>query len=163
MDLCNKSGDNICFIMLLNQPPLSPIESENAVVYVKVPHSEVSNHLRAADVAIVVQPDFSWSEWGTHFSPMKLFDYMACGVPVLGSRIGQVSEIIKDGQNGFLFRNTPADLRECLLRAQQNQHQLKEMGRTARREIEQTYNWATVAHRTIDVLEQAVRANARHP
>lgn len=157
MELCKNAGDKICFIMLLNQPPLSPLAFDNVFVLLEVPHDAVAGYLRAADAAIVVQPDLFWSEWGTHFSPMKLFDYMACGTPVIGSRMGQVSQVIQDGRNGFLFQNTPEELRMCLLRALEKKNDLRAMGKVARKDVEHTYNWKHVAARTLHILEDAVR------
>ena len=38
-------------------------------------------------------------------SPVKLFEYFACGKPVVASPIGEVKYFVKDGFNGFLARN----------------------------------------------------------
>jgi glycosyltransferase involved in cell wall biosynthesis len=41
----------------------------------------------------------------TYFSPLKVFEYLAAGLPVVASRSGQVSQILTDGVDGLL---TPA-------------------------------------------------------
>jgi glycosyltransferase involved in cell wall biosynthesis len=38
-----------------------------------------------------------------YFSPLKLFEYLAMGKPVVASDVGQISEVIRDGDNGVLF------------------------------------------------------------
>ncbi len=38
-------------------------------------------------------------------SPVKLLEYMAMGKPAVVSRVGQASELIRDGENGFLAEN----------------------------------------------------------
>jgi glycosyltransferase involved in cell wall biosynthesis len=39
---------------------------------------------------------------GFYFSPIKIFEYMAAGVCVVASRIGQIHTIIDDEKNGLL-------------------------------------------------------------
>ena len=42
---------------------------------------------------------------------------MACGIPVLGSKIGGLKEYIKDGENGFFFEpNNPNDINKKLIK-----------------------------------------------
>ena len=37
-----------------------------------------------------------------YFSPLKLFEYLACGTPVVAADIGQPSQIVRHGVTGFL-------------------------------------------------------------
>jgi glycosyltransferase involved in cell wall biosynthesis len=58
---------------------------------------------------------------------------MATGTPVIGSRVGGIPELIKDGVNGFLI--APGDeqaLAEKLRWIFNNPDQTREMGRSAR-------------------------------
>ena len=41
----------------------------------------------------------------TYFSPLKVFEYLAAGLPVVASRSGQLSQVLTDGVDGLL---TPA-------------------------------------------------------
>jgi glycosyltransferase involved in cell wall biosynthesis len=41
------------------------------------------------------------TRWFRNITPTKLFDSMACGVPVVASRIGDVKEIVEEGQWGL--------------------------------------------------------------
>lgn len=47
------------------------------------------------------------SEWYEN-NPMTIIESYACGVPVIGSKIGGIPEIIEDGKTGFLFE--PKDI-----------------------------------------------------
>jgi glycosyltransferase involved in cell wall biosynthesis len=63
-----------------------------------VPHERIPDYIRRMDVATAPYPvieDF-------YFSPLKLFEYMACGRAVAASDIGQIGEVIDHGKNGLL-------------------------------------------------------------
>jgi glycosyltransferase involved in cell wall biosynthesis len=64
-----------------------------------VTHSEVSRLVNAADIAVVPVPAMKQEMW---LSPMKLFEYMASGKATVASAMGQIANVVKDGQNGLL-------------------------------------------------------------
>lgn len=159
--LCAREKDPIRFLLLMNQPSRTPIEYPNTLIYVQVPHDEVASYVRAADVGVAIHPEYFWSRWRFHGSPMKMFDYMACGKPVVASDLGQMRELIIPGKNGLLFDNTPADLRRKLLELAHGQHDVAAMGRAAREDVEATHNWQTIASKTLQLFEQAIEAHSR--
>ncbi len=55
--------------------------------------------LRSFDIGIMPLPDDEWSRGKCGF---KLLMYMALGIPTVSSPIGVNTEIIRDGENGFL-------------------------------------------------------------
>lgn len=67
-----------------------------------VPHREVPEHLAAMDVAV---SSHAAAEAGEtfYFSPLKLFEYLACGVPTVAADVGQPGELIRPGHNGYLY------------------------------------------------------------
>lgn len=81
-----------------------------------VPQDDGPAHLACFDIAVaptVPNPD------GSAFfgSPTKLFEYLAMGRPIVASAIGQVTEIITDGETGLLVPAGDADaLAEALAR-----------------------------------------------
>lgn len=156
MLLCQENDDPIHFVLLLNQPSPQALPTRNATIRTKIAHEDVPSYLRAVDAGIFIYPDFSWSRWGSHGSPMKMFEYMACGLPVFGSNIGQIAEVIDHGRNGMLFENTPEDLRKCLLDAATQKPAMKKMGLNARHDVVSRYNWRNVAESTLAVFKAAI-------
>lgn len=63
-----------------------------------VPPSDVPGWLETVDVAVAPYPPMRTF----YFSPLKLYEYMAAGLPVVASGTGQVEEVIADGQTGLL-------------------------------------------------------------
>jgi glycosyltransferase involved in cell wall biosynthesis len=61
-------------------------------------HARIPEFMRCMDIAAAPYPAID----GFYFSPLKLFEYMACGRPVAASAIGQIPEIIQHGNNGML-------------------------------------------------------------
>jgi glycosyltransferase involved in cell wall biosynthesis len=157
--LCHHAGDPIAFILLLNQPPSSDLQAPNASIHVGVPYQQVQEYVRASDAGLVLYRDFDWSPWGFHGSPMKIFDYMACGRPVVATDVGQLAEIVHPWENGLLCQNSGESLRSVLLELVRNRDKLEGMGKNARRRIEERYNWDWVTERTLDVLTQAASSH----
>lgn len=98
--------DNAYHLLLVGQtPPELPQQltelgiATAATLTGPVPHAEIPAHLAAMDVAVSSHAplhDF-------YFSPLKLFEYLACGVPTVAADIGQPSEIIRPGKTGLLY------------------------------------------------------------
>ncbi|MDT5014300.1 MAG: hypothetical protein QOD39_460, partial [Mycobacterium sp.] len=69
-------------------------------------HADIPALLAAGDVAVAPYPailDFS-------FSPLKLYEYLAAGVPIVASDVGQIREVLGPGSYGTLV--TPGDVDE---------------------------------------------------
>jgi glycosyltransferase involved in cell wall biosynthesis len=91
------------------------------------------------------------SEWYEGF-PVTIAEAFACGVPVVGSRLGAMQEIIADGVTGLHFQaGDLQDMRRKMQWAWEHPAEIQEMGRRARQEFEQKYT----AEQNILMLESA--------
>jgi glycosyltransferase involved in cell wall biosynthesis len=65
------------------------------------PRSEVARWIKACDVCTIPSP--RKKVFIEHASPMKLFEYMAAGVPVAASDLPVLRDVLRDGRNGLLI------------------------------------------------------------
>ncbi len=73
--------------------------------------------------------------------PMTILEAFASGVPVIGSDIGGIPELIKEGEDGLIFQ--PGDemrLAEKISWVWQNRAKAKEMGMEGRRKVEAQFS-----------------------
>ncbi len=68
-------------------------------------HSDAIRALAASDIALAPYPALE----GFSFSPLKLYEYLAAGVPVVASAIGQIPAILDGGRWGTLVRPGDAE------------------------------------------------------
>lgn len=113
-----------------------------------VPHDSLPEHLAAFDVA--VQPNAN-----EYASPVKIYEYMAMGKPVVAPRLGPLEEGIADGA-GILFppkdQNAMADAIVQLLSDQDRRHK---MGAAAREHILAHHTWDRNVSRMLTTLATA--------
>lgn len=66
------------------------------------PHSRIPRYLKAADV-LVLPNSASTEESRTGTSPIKLFEYMASGTPIVASRLPSICEVVSEREVMFVL------------------------------------------------------------
>ena len=111
-----------------------------------VPHSEVPGLLASMDVAVAPYPPMSQF----YFSPLKVYEYMAAGVPVVASQIGELEELIQDGVNGMLCPPGDAVALAETLKHLYAQPQLRDcLGQAGRATVLPNCTWDAIVQRLL--------------
>ena len=95
------------------------------------------------------------SEWYEGM-PMTILEAFACGLPVIASRLGTMSEVVADGRTGLVF--TPGDAADLAAKvewARSHPDDMARMGRAARAEYLAKYTGARNIELLIAAYDQA--------
>lgn len=109
-----------------------------------VPAAQVPKALAAFDVAVMPLP---WTEHFAYYaSPLKLFEYMASGRPVVATDLPSAAEIVRDGESALLVPPSDAEaLAAALARLYDAPALRARLAENAQRLVFERYTWAARA------------------
>ena len=126
----------------------------NSIFTGRVAHESVPAYLDSCD--LLVSPHVPLSDGREFFgSPTKLFEYMAMAKPIIASRLGQIAEVIVDGENGLLVE--PGDhlaLTRAIEKLANDGALRQRLGANARSTAVEFYTWKQNAARVFENVEQ---------
>jgi glycosyltransferase involved in cell wall biosynthesis len=106
-----------------------------------VPHAEVPDYLNRMSVCVCVSNSESFG--------VSVLEASACGVPVVVSDVGGLSEVVQDGVTGFVIpRASPAALADVLEKLILSPESARDMGRSGRQFVLDVYE----EKKTVDVM-----------
>jgi len=118
----------------------------------KVPYSEIDNYIKNAHVCVF--PSFA-ETFG-----MVTVESMALQKPVVNTNIGWANEIIDDGINGYLVHPTETNRYvEKIINLFNDENLCTEIGETARKKVENSFNIDTIAEENINFYKNVISEN----
>ena len=114
-----------------------------------VPYGRVPEHLAACD--ILVSPHLPLEDGSPFFfSPVKLYEYMAAGRAVVAAALGQIGEVLREGETGLLHPAGDAGaFRRAIRTAAADPDLRRRLGEAARAEAAGSYTWRDNAARVL--------------
>jgi len=109
--------------------------SDQVVMTGRVAHDQVPGLLAAMDMAVLPSA-------GDYTSPVKLFEFMACGIAPIAPDFEPIQEVVKAGQTGWMFK--AGDLEQAVqmvLQHSQDVATLKQVGAAARQYVADNRQW----------------------
>lgn len=114
-----------------------------------IPNTDLVEYENTADVLVVPSRRESFG--------IAAIEAMACGKPVVGTRVGGLGEVIDHEETGLLVEpDDPEGLAVAILRILKDDILAERLGTQARCKVEAEYDWARVARRTVGIYERLV-------
>ncbi len=111
---------------------------------------KIPYYLKAADVLVL--PNSGKERISSDYtSPMKLFEYMASGVPIIASNLPSIREILNKNNAIFFDADNSRDLAEKIQRNLKDKDFLNKISRKAIQDVE-NYSWSTRGKKIIDFI-----------
>jgi len=112
-----------------------------------ISHKDVPNCLN--DLKLLVLPSY------TEGLPNVVLEAMACGTPVLATPVGGISDIIKDGETGFLLKsNDPKHIAERVIELLNNPSLLKKVSTNALKYVRENFSYEKTLKAWWNIFEQ---------
>lgn len=118
-----------------------------------VPNHEMPELFAAADISVLPSLKEATSIAG--------LEAMASGVPLVGTKVGGIPDLIADQEDGLLVdHGNPVELAAALAKLIDGDDMRQTMSQRARNKALEQFSWRTIAQQTIEVYEQALQLAA---
>lgn len=124
--------------------------SKNILILGRKLHKEIPYYLKSADVLVL--PNTAKDETSRLYtSPMKLFEYMASGAPIVASDLPSIKEVLNN-KNGFFFKpDSPKLLAEKIIQVLNDEFFTNTVAEQAKKDVGQS-NWINRAGNIISFV-----------
>lgn len=120
-----------------------------------VPHPEVEDYIRKSRIGVVTLlplPKYYKN------IPIKQFEYMSCGIPVVGSDLPPIKRFLASHNSGIIVDPTkPGEIAKAFRNLLSDPRLCKEMGDNGIRAVREAYNWGRMEEKLLKIyarLEQ---------
>ncbi len=160
---------DLLFLFLGSGPGLSEVRREvtrcgiGSHVHLAgaVPYHQMPLHLARCHIGVApYQPSrHGQLQLGFYWSPLKIFEYMACGLPVITLDVHPLREIVRPGREGLLVQEGDENgLADAIAELVASPERAAEMGRAARDRVVSHYSWQVHCEKLEKVLQGLVKA-----
>ncbi|GAF93855.1 unnamed protein product, partial [marine sediment metagenome] len=143
-------------VMVGDGPLREPLEAKASVEELAVkflgnrPHRELPQHLNRATLFVLP------SLYEGH--PKTLLEAMSCGLPVIGTNVPGIRELIRHRETGYLCGTSPAEIRAAILKVLGDAKLREKMGRQARQFVVENFSVERVLTRELALLDSLMKA-----
>jgi len=122
---------------------------QNVVVTGEVEHEMVPLYISACDVCLVLKKPLS-----SGYSPLKLYEYMACERPVVASRV-EGFECLEEEKAGILVdQEDPVEVADAVVTLLKDEELREDMGKRGREFVLKSHTWEKVAQKISDICQK---------
>ena len=147
---------NLTMVLVGSGPERARVRAEiekqrlepHVVLTGQIAQSDLPAMLAAFDVAVVP----SRSEQGFHYSPLKLWEYLAMGLPVVAPAVGVPDRMLTHGFDAMLYNPGDTESMAAAIVKLERDPQLRASLRPAARAIAEAHSWARQLEKISDRL-----------
>lgn len=130
---------------------ISNYELQNTLVVGHRPHQEIPYWLKAADVLVL--PNSTKEKISQFYtSPLKLFEYMASGVPIVTSDLPSIREILNEKNALLVAPDNPQSLADGIIKVLKNPDFSDKISKQAYLTV-QNYTWQKRAEKILEFIK----------
>jgi len=124
---------------------------QNVIFCGRRPLAEMPALINAADICLA--PFFDERSPITGLSPLKLFEYMACGKPIVASALGGLDEIFQAHDMGEVVSSLdPKMWTDVILTLLNDPERMKSCGENGRKAVIEKFNWRSISENILNRL-----------
>ncbi len=115
-----------------------------------VPHGRIVHWIGAFDTCVA--PFTHTRNANIGLSPMKIFEYMACGRPVIATNLPGITEVIAESQGGLLYEIGNAESLARQIASLHDAQKREAMGQRGREYVVKHHSWGNVARQVEEIV-----------
>jgi glycosyltransferase involved in cell wall biosynthesis len=125
---------------------------DNIIIHDPVPFSRIKNYYEKSKIGIcALYPNKKFLQ----AIPIKIFEYMAFGLPVIFSNKGVATKFITEYNTGILVNSyVPEQIAEAVLSLLNNENYYRELSANGKKAIIEKYSWHNEEQKLLNVYRQ---------
>jgi glycosyltransferase involved in cell wall biosynthesis len=160
-ELRRRGRKDIKAVLIGDGPELNRVRRaaqgmDEVIITGALPHAEVPANLAAAHAGIAPFDVTAHAplQWEFYWSPLKIFEYMASGLPVVAPGIERLTRIVRDGREGLLYDPAQPGALASAVERLTNPALRSELGAAARQRAVDLFSWRSHCQ----TLDRTIRA-----
>ena len=145
----HEAGDDRFGAILIGDGPERPAAERASrgvpgIVFTgAVPHADMPGWLASADIGVAPFDPVKHAplRLGFYWSPLKIFEYMAAGLPVVAPALPRLSRLIESGREGRLYDALDPRALDLALQTLGDEAARRRMGAAARARVVRDFSW----------------------
>ena len=134
---------------------------ENFIFTGTVPYADVPKYINASDVCVA--PFITARNEKIGLSPLKLYEYLACGKPVVGSDMEGVGNFLENSNAGISFTSEdPIGFANAIKKILIDKNSIGKTSKSGRQIVVEKYSWEKVAGRVENICNGVIRSKRKH-
>jgi alpha-maltose-1-phosphate synthase len=158
--------DGVQLVLCASSPDTPALESRVAARVAADPRVRWINAVLPRDELVQLYSQAALFVCPSIYEPFGLINLeaMACGTPVVASRVGGIPEVVADDETGWLVPpGDPDALASAVRRLLGDPERAAAFGRAGRRRVEAQFSWDRIAALTLGVYRDAIAVHRSRP